>query len=711
MKTRKGHNTRLGMFSLTAAVLATVLQTYCTPVEAALPAAQNVAVMTVTEKHDWGIALGREAKYDQALPLLEQAANITQHPKYVSDYITVLRWAGRNDLALSVFQKWQATHTEPLSSYAQKALGDIYVARGNANVASGMYVKAAEDYDKAAKLVPSGDKAGELRVVQNRATAFVRAGEFAETRDVLYPYIQNGTATINMQSDYITALQGTTNWQRATTEGERLWPDKSKVPAYGLQALADSYMRLKKYKPAIAYHTELINRKDKELKYRPFLSRGYAYLMTGEIKEGIADYKAAIEERPACRFLVCEDAKGLMARGRYHLAKRLFSLLTSYDTMVQTKDQAAGGSDASVYRQQYAYDLKVYGMPREAYREYKKLAEDTQFKETAYAGMAQTALDFGDYQEARDALKQLNKYDTGSKEAEVARKAWDNRWHGSLVAQTSLFENYQNKDYRDGGIEMENELGGSWRLLSGWDYRKRDQDNADYSDTGFSAGLRYVGRNFDVRLSANTTMPSGLGYTFSGSYYFQDFTWLNYAEQRSGVDNPAGYSADVLHTSRELTLHRQIGPKDLYSIGYLWDHYSDSNKAHGFNWRFSHMSVRNNLKQVEWYLFQRHYSWDKESPYYDSPSSRIAYGPGLRQWWDMPRKGYWEWIVEPSFGYDEPDNTDFTPYTRLERGWYLAPGRTLAVGFEYGWRSDRTNDTRRLGRGYHQFDVRYNWNW
>lgn len=733
-------------------------------------AVQVTLPVSIEEQHDYAIKLARENQYTQALPILERAATVVPHPKYVSDYLVVLRWAGRDDKAIEVYQNWCATHTTPLTSYALKTMGDIYfgagnrkrayefydqaaamgdttaqlalaqrdavlgnydkampfydkqiaaqpqnfkayVDRANAYISGGAYVSADADYKKALSLLPPEDKADRLLVDQNRATGFIRAGENAEARDVLYPHIKDGTATLNMQCDYILALQGTSNYLRAVAEGEKLWPQKETVPAYGLRALADSYIRLKKYDKAIEYHTIVLQRTGPEKKFHSYLSRGYAYLMADKIKEGLADYAAAIQEQPSCRFLVCEDAKRFFADGRFHLAKELFRMLVGFDTMKQTKEEAAGGSDQSVYRQQFAFDLLIYGMPRESYREYEKLAALPAFRETAYAGMVQAAVRYGDYKAAQSALRKLAPYDTGSKEAEQARKAWHDRWHGQLDVSTSLFKNYQDKDYRDFTIQMENELTGSWRLLSGWGYTKRNQDDVDSSHSGLNLGVHYVGRNFDARAWLANDVPSGTGYAYDISYYFRDFTWLNYSEQRSGVDNPAGYNADILHTERQLTFHRQIGPKDNFEIGYLWDTYSDSNRRQGFNWRYRHMSYKNIAKEVEWYLFQNHYAWNFESPYYDSPDSRVAYGPGLRLRWNKPRHGYWELITELSFGYDAPDNTDFTPFVRLEKGWELAPGRLLAVGFEYGWRSDRSNDTNRLNKGYHQVDARYEWNW
>ena len=63
----------------------------------------------------------------------------------------------------------------------------------------------------------------------------------------------------------------------------------------------------------------------------------------------------------------------------------------------------------------------------------------------------------------------------------------------------------------------------------------------------------------DARVWLLGDVPSGLGYEYDLDYYFRDFTWLNYSERRSGVDNPDGYNRGIKHTERSLTLHRQIG--------------------------------------------------------------------------------------------------------------------------------------------------------
>ncbi len=710
---------------------------------------------------EYAIELARNNKFDESIALFDSLIKEGKADNScLYDYITVLNWAGKNDEALAVYQANFANAPEKLPPYTQRSIGNIYFSlgnfveakkmyslaaaqgdaastialaesdvrlgdlhaamrtfdklvdgdpmnpevymqRGNAYLQAGAYYSADRDFEQALSLVPEDNFERRRQIQSTRAAAFISVSEFAAGRDILQPYIEKKQATMIMQCDYIISLQGTGAYDKAITEGERMWPDKKVVPPYGLRALGDCYLRMRKYSKAVECHDIVISHNSPE-KRTSLLSKAYALAADNKVSAAKEVYAQAIREFPQTKNVIAGDAKGFFERGRFHAGKEVFRTL------------ADSNPGYGPYRQQLAFDLFINEMPREAYVEYKKLAEETPSKEAGYAGMAQSAIMYGDYAAAEKALAKMSEYDTGSVDAVEAKRAWANRWRGSFEIGYQLFRNYQEKHYNLAGAALETDLGSSWRFLADAGYNNYKED-VDRSDVPYgSMGIGYVARKFDLRAwgAFFAGAESSGGYRVLGNYYFNDFMWLTYDELRANVENPTGIDEGIMHTTRDLTLNRRIGPKDLYTVGYLWDNYSDSNQNRGFHWRFGHMSIDWERKEVEWYIFQNHYDWDEDrSPLYDSPSSRVGYGPGLRMRWTKPRISYWEIITELAFGYDAPDSTDFTPYVRLERGWHLGPRKLLVAGYEYGLRTDRTNDDRSLNHGYHQFDIRYYVSW
>lgn len=731
------------------------------------PESPNVSTEAL---HEYAIVLARRGDFAAALKILETLIGRSDVSlQWISDYIVVLAWADKPQEALAVYERFFQRKPEQMTSYAQKTVGELleaagryeaardlyaklavegndgalllaqinarkgdfseamayydkgvlsaptnfspYLERAKAWLSGGAYASADRDFCKARTLLSPSDLEHKREIDAQRAAAFLRTGEFAEGRDLLAPYVANGTATISMQCDYIVSLQGTVNYDQAIAVGEILWVDKASVPAYGLQSLADCYLRKKKFATAVQYHTFVLE-KNTPQRRNSLLSRAYAYLKLGNLKAAKADYEAAIREYPQMRQYVAGDAKGLFMLKNFHAAKEVFRTLSSLDEV-----------HGPVYRQHYAFDLLINEMPREAYVEYRKLAKETDAKEQGYAGMVQAAIRYGDYNAARAALERLERYDSGSIVAAEARKAWENRWRGSFSVGGRFFKNYQTKSYLYSDMNLEADMGNSWRVLfeGGYDTFREDLYDSVLNRTerptayapSFGMGVRYMSRNFDISvlgLRMSSHVDEG-AYRLAGSYYFNDFTWIDYMQRRATTENPGGLSAGIMVTERDLAMNRRIGPKDLYTFGYVWNTYSDGNRNRGFRWRFGHMSVADAPKEIEWYIYQNHTGWKFETPLYDSPGSRVGYGPGVRMRWIRPRRDYWEMTAELSFGYDAPDNTDFTPFVRLEKGWELGPNESFAIGGEYGWRSDRTNSVKTLREGYHQIDVRYNVSW
>ncbi len=716
--------------------------------------------ISVDAAREYAVELARLNSFNKAIKIMTSLIENNPSDKLLYyDLISIYSWSGQEDKAMVLYETFLADKVQQMPIFAQKTVAGIYlslgkyqeaqklyllayakgdetallasaqvdarignvseamavldnivknnpndyntyVMRANTYMYAGLYTDASKDYDKALSLVDADNVATIGQIISTKAAFFIRASEFAEARDLLEPYVKNNTATAFMQADYIVCLQGTGEYSKAVLMGEGMWVDKTNVPTYGLRALADCYLRLKNYSKALEYHKLVIarNTPDKRLS---MLSYAYCLAATNKVAEAKVVYSRLVEEFPIAKTIVSGDAKGLFERGRFHAGKAVFKTLIDND--------AAYGP----YREQFAFKLYTNAMPREAYREYKKLTKYTAFKEIGYAGMVQSAIDFGDYKAAREALKELDKYDTGSKEAIEARKAWVNRWRGSLGMNSSLFNNYQGKDYKTFNLWLETDIGDSWRFLADVSSGNYKEDPYRQSIDSVSSGLSYVGYNFDIKVlgSFNRTDVDNNGYRLNARYFLNDFFWIGIDTQKANVTAPRALAHQIMDTSKTISINRRVGAKDYYSFSYLWDEYSDNNRNRGFNIRFSHTSLATDKKEISWYITSSQYNWKFESPYYDSPARRVSYGPGFKIRWITPRVGYIDFVAELNSSYDLPDKTDFTPFFRLEKGWQLSAKSTLAVGIEYGARTNRTQNNNNLNFGYRQIDIRYYLSW
>ncbi len=264
-------------------------------------------------KESFALDLARINRTDEALAIyrsLLQTQSLDLSGLY--DYITVLSWSGQEKEALAIFEGLP-DNSSTLPGYMCSALGQMYLNQGNsqkalalyrqgvakgdhgcilalayynaahdneqeaffslakliadnpgqpdpyiwrakAYLAAGRIYEAVEDYDRALATVPQDYLSCRRDIQSEQAVFFLRAGECSYAAQLLAPYVKAQTATVTMQCDYLAALEKCGSYAEVVRQAGIMWPDISKVPAYGLRIVGDCYIRLGDKESAARYY-------------------------------------------------------------------------------------------------------------------------------------------------------------------------------------------------------------------------------------------------------------------------------------------------------------------------------------------------------------------------------------------------------------------------------------------------------------------------
>lgn len=175
--------------------------------------------------------------------------------------LAVQRGSKEGKLALSSLLLKQSEDTKALdilSSIDQSAeQPEPYILRAKTYLAAGRVFEAALDYEKALSLIPQGDTGRKQQIVAEQAVLFLRAGEYVYSIELLSSYIEKGQATVNMQCDYIYALQMNESYKTGLEAAQKMWPDITSIPAYGLLAAGNCALALGEEKIALSYYEQV----------------------------------------------------------------------------------------------------------------------------------------------------------------------------------------------------------------------------------------------------------------------------------------------------------------------------------------------------------------------------------------------------------------------------------------------------------------------
>lgn len=726
----------------------------------------------VANAHAYAIELARGENFAAALQILKQLYEANPADKAIkNDYIVVLNWSGNNRAALKLFEEEKGAvmpdyvlmsaagayyqlqdYPKALAIYQQvgkagdrKAklgeaqtyyrLGDavagdrIYdallaenpndlaVLRSRASMRMQMkdYQGAVVDFDKVLATVAGTPEEPQVRkeVDYDKAIAYIRLNEESKAIVLLKPYIDNGTADVFMQSDYVLALQVYRDYKTAIAEGTRLWPDHGKVPVFGLQALADSYVRSGQPKKAIPIYEEILQR-DPDYKGAK-MGLAFSHLQTGRLQEGIKIYDELITSDPAAADVALDDAFYFNEKGSYEAGKRLFNLLVKRYP------------DNALYRQEYASSLFDNNFPRDAYYQYKALAKIKGAEATGLAGMVRSAVEVEDYGKADTTLSTLHAQYAAHVLTQEAAKTYAERRRGG--AGVSFIHEDDHKNIKNQNWQINGD-----QSISGSSYSILAQINRiKISDTGVSpeertvlhsqaVGLKYKGIRHDIaawyyRYNNNGSFG---GYDYIANFYPSDRLTFGLEASRRPLQDvqalnpglvplPEGRVMTQNYTARTRILD---GTKNIYDFSFTRSLFSDGNRVNSFAADWTRTLAYDDKREVYRFLYWGRDAYRLQRPeLYESPPVRDSYGLGFIKRLKYA-KHYWEGTVTLGWGRDRPENTEFEPSFRLEYGYNFSPRHTLILGMEYGLRTDLTNGSRSLGHfGYRRYDANYQFWW
>ncbi|NLP42171.1 MAG: tetratricopeptide repeat protein [Veillonellaceae bacterium] len=611
-----------------------------------------------------------------------------------------LAYMGKSDEASKIYEVLLEEQPENLEAYSGQA--KLLFLRGDA-------IGAVEAVDKALALIARNkDKyppQSTLTMRGDMAVQCIRNGDYHHGIILLRPAIEDGSATINMQCDYILALFLYGDYKTATSEAERIWPDYRSVPVYGRRALADSYLRYKMPNKAIPIYRSIWG--DTEPLLSDKQSLAYSYLLSGKNnKTGIQLYTEIINTGIEQAMHVTYDANIFFEMGRHDAGKNL------YNAIINTYP------DNVIIRQRFAAALYNNGLIREAYEQYQVLSTLPNSQPAATSGIINSAVTVGDYHVAESALKKLNgKYSLNPVLAQAVGQ-YDRRLKGDMYSSFSSSEDYKGNDVRTAQIIGEQRLGDRFSVLGGVS-RKRisDNDGAKTLKT-VSVGGRYVDMKHTAQLWLDQNHSKGnfSGYRFSYDYYFGEHSWLDFGISRVPVADAQALAERTMMTEYRLGFNRQIGIRDIASVTATTSNYTDGNHRSGFSLDWEHIMINNSKKRLSWFSYYGRDDYKKQEingdePVYESPETRESYGVGLRYRWIYP-KHYWESSLALGWGRDRPEPVDFNPTVRLEYGYNFVRNQALVVGIGYGLRTGySTNTGGDLQFADRQLDVNYYFMW
>lgn len=720
---------------------------------------------------EYAVALAQSEQFSASLDIFKQLYR--QYPNnndVIFDYIAVLNWAGNNRSAIELFEKlntkaipdyikrsaagayyqigdysaaqrlfhevavagdrkvqmWEAQSLinmgETEAGYAiYKVLVekypndiDIYLSRASMLVLTKQYSAAAADFQKALTLTPSDASNTNSRrsIHYQMAISYIRAGEEMRAIILLKPYIQDGTADIFMQSDYVSALRLTADYKTAIAEGERLWPDYGKVPTFGLQSLGDSYLRIGQVQKAEKVYEIILQREPNSINVK--LGLAYSYMLEGKLDKGLDLYHQIIKDDPTRAEVILDDAYDFTSKDRYAAGRSIYKLVVDKFPNVP------------VFRREMANSLAANEMPRLAYEQFAFLAKLSGGELVGNAGIVETSVRVGDYYAAGRAIGTLRDQYSKNAITQAAVSSFDHRRRGGMDSSFTYYSDHKGIDSRQYLVTADQNIGGSYSVLTSLGTNRLTDRDAGESITinSRSLGLQYLGMKYDTKVWLDNYQSNGTytGYRILNNYYFDDHSIVNFSIGKAPIldvqalnPNNQELLGRIITTNYTIGLTRKIGAKDTYAFNVTRGFYSDTNQVNSYDMNWDRVLFSKEKKSLDGFMFASRTSFKQQQingndTVYESPTVRSAFGAGLTERWTIP-KGYWQATTTLAWGRDKPEPYDFEPSFRLEYGHDFSPINQLILGAEYGAKTDRLLNSSGLHFGSRQYDVRYLVSW
>lgn len=714
--------------------------------------------------HEQAVTLGRNANYSESLAifrLLYQANPADLKVTY--DYITVLAWAGSTESAVELYEKlpkgaevpdyvmrnvgsayyqtgnyrkahdifaklaaggdkqariWQAESLMRLSDpQAAQAIYedllrqdpydlDVYLSRANMYYLAGEYANAVADFDKAQKITKTKPQYAqrETEIQGQFAAALINAGQPDKAVQVLKPFIIKGTATLNMQGDYLLALRNHGKYRQAVMEAKHIWPDYGKAPVFGLRALIDCHIQLKEYGQAVKIYEHVLSRDPNDNNAQ--FGMAFAMMFDGQVVQSLAIYDKLLTLSPANAPLVLRDAETLMTGQYYTQGKSLFELVIRRFP------------DQPVYRLRYAEALADNDLPRAAYKQFAALGAWPEYEKASLMGMGRMAYEMGEYDNLRRITGQIEaKY--GRSSAVAAMQSFNQeRQRGEINASFVYNSSYKQKRYWEQKISAEQSIGENLRVLAGVGRLRLDDTATKERITmdSMSIGLRQSNPELDWRVMFTKDKTNwNRIYRLEGSvdFHLSDQATISLSGKSEPVLDvqalkPAN-GGPILAKNYGITYSYRVSRNENYSVTFSKGSLSDGNKISGFNFDHSYLLYDRDHQSLTRYLFWSRNRWKWTRDYYESPSLRDMGGVAWAWRKTMPMS-YWQYATYLAWGKDNPESYNFQPFFRVEYGVNFSANHALTVAAEYGLHSDNFTG-KNLRASYRQYEILYRVTW
>ena len=587
---------------------------------------------------------------------------------------------------------------------------EVYLSRGRARLGNGNNRRSIEDFDAARELAQKLGDAKKLQQIDALlAAACIRASDMSRAIVVLRPYIQNGQADPAMQADYVAALRSNGNLDQAIAEANRMWPNLTTAPLFGIRTLGDAYLRTQNYDQAIRVYDFVLQRDPKN--HLAMLGLAVAKVQKGRVAEALQLYDKVIAMDPKLAEVVLDDCLYYVSLGKTWTAQRVFALLN-----------ARIPANADFYRQ-YADRLNSAGLPREAYKNYQILRGLPGGETTGAAGMSRTATSTGDYTQAKRLLDAFDQKQLRMPVVGQALREFEEREKGSLNANSVYYSDKNGKQIFSDGIAFESSLGGSVSFLGATNrIFLRDADANQTADFwSYGPGIRVRGINYDFSAFwalANRKNMDGNGVSLT--VYPNDRSSFNvFTAMTSILDARAVNQGIMTRNYGGSYSWRTYNPpgqgetglkeKDIYTVGYTQGNITDGNSSSFMALNWDRILRDDRFKRVMWSTYFSRIRYANPSDYYDSPNLRQAFGTGITHR-TYVKRGYWEWKAFLEYGADAPEAWGLAPFVRLEYGHYFTSLLYLTTGCEYGLSLTNAANAG-IGSGAFQCDINVNMSW
>jgi len=588
---------------------------------------------------------------------------------------------------------------------------DVYLSRGDARLVHGDYHRAIDDFLTAKALMEQNADADKIRKIDSLlAAAYIRASDSARAIVALEPYIQNGTADIVMQADYVFALRQNGSFEKAIDAARRLWPDLNKPPVYGVRVLGDSYLRSGDYSQAIQVYAIVLRRDPKD--HFALLGSALAGVLTGKVADALIKYDQVIAKDPRLAELVLDDCLYFVSLGKTWSAEKVFGVITK-----RIPNNAA-------FHRQYADRLALSGLPRAAFENYQILRGMSGGGATGVAGMSRAATATGDYAQAKTLLDALDQQALRSPVVAQALREYEERQKGSWNSRTAFYSDYRNKADFSMVNSFEANLGGNISLLgqtTRLSLRNTEtNETADYWSYG--PGIRIRGLKYDFKAWSNySNMANMDGNQFSLALYPNDKSTVGFFSTMAPIETAEAMNQRIMARTYGGSYSwqkfaspapggTQLRVKDYYTVGYSESSVTDGNKSYNISANWDRLIRDDRLKRLTWSTYLSRQSFAFESPNYYSPGLRHTIGTGLTDR-TYVKRGYWEWKVFLEYGGAQPYSWDFSPYARLEYGHFFTSLFFAVAGCEYGFSTKNERGNPSIGFGRFQCDLNINLLW